>query len=401
MMDRFFIFDRIGIFFLITFGISGLFSILYAIPTVKQSKLRYYLNVLLLLLVALGIASTLHPLLIFVFFELLTVFCWRLVAWDADEERKKDASYMLLFNFACASLMLIGIARMYVVNGISYEVFWKGINELKIDEVSMLLLLFGIFAKSVVFPLHVWLIRAYRSVSCAGGGIFAGIAEISGGLVFYRFFLYSNVSSTFVYTVMIIAVFSSIFGGLLAYLSNNTRRLLAFSTISQMSFAVLGIASKTPEGTIGAFLVLFTSAIAKSGLFYSVGIVEDYFSSTKLSEIHGFSKISKTLSFAFALLGFGMAGVPPSVGFFGKLFILLGLFKMHIGIAIAGVLGAILTFFYIIRFYTSIFFGEQDKEKRKISGYLITIPLVLSFVLFVVGILHFIPYRFLAGGMPW
>ncbi|GEM_PF-4862036 len=396
MIEKIFVLDRPGLFFAFVFLFSGIFSIAYAIPTVRISRRRYYINVIGILLSSLLLSITRNLLLMYILFELITIFSWRIIGVEGEEDKKKDATYMVIFNLVSASFFLLGIARIYAINGVLEEGILKGVSELKLDIPSSILILVGLFTKACVFPFHVWLLRAYRSIFSAAGGIFAGIAELSAVVIFYRVFANVREFYSLFFVLMAIAVFSSILGGVLSWMSEDTRRFLAFSTVSQISFIILGLLLGSSEGIIGAFLLMLSTAIAKPGLFYSIGIMEDYFSTTKIKGIHGFSSISKPLSFGFVLLGFGMAGIPPSLGFFGKLLVLIGIFRISWVIGIAGIISSILTFLYIIRFYTTTFLGKEE-EKKRVSGYLVFISVLLGILLILSGIFYRIPYDFLGG----
>ncbi len=393
-----FFLDRFGIFLSVLFIFIGFMSFIYALATIREKghRLEYYLMLLLIVGSGVGVALSYNLLLIFILWEISTFAIWRAVGYYRSNENLNAANFTFLVNFGAAAVMLVGMVMLYLDNG-TFNIF-----EIKIyNDLAVVFILIGILAKSVTLPIHVWLVPAYNAVPSALGGCLAGVAENLGVILFLRLFTTGNYfSPVFFNTVAWIAVASSILLGGAALLSNNLRSLLAFSTISQIGFILLAFAVGGTYGTIGGLLYIMAHAIAKSGLFYGVGLIEDSTGKDDLSTLCCLLKISPALGVVMALLFGSIVGFFPLIGFFAKLWVIIGAVEKTAYFGIGAIVAAVFTLLYNARFYHGLFFAKPMTRlpKAKRPSYTgIVVVFILALASLLLGIFFYQPVNYLTG----
>jgi formate hydrogenlyase subunit 3/multisubunit Na+/H+ antiporter MnhD subunit len=394
--------DRFGLFLSILFVFIGLMSFIYALATIKEKghRLEFYIMLFLIVGCGVGVALSYNLLMIFVLWEISTFAIWRSVAFYRKKEDVSAANFTFIINFAAAAFMLVGLIILYLEN--------NTFNFLLISEyntTAAVLILIGILAKSVTLPLHIWLVPAYNAVPSAIGGVLAGIAENLGVILFLRLFTSGSFfEPAFFSTVAWLAVGSSILLGGAALLSNNLRSLLAYSTISQVGFILLGFAVGGSYGVIGGMLYICAHALAKSGLFFGVGLIEDSTGKDDLSMLCCLLKVSPALGVLMALLFGSIVGFFPLIGFFAKLWVIIGAVEHTAYLGIGAIVAAVFTLLYNARFYHELFFAKQLTRLPKATrpGYVgLTVVFILTLVSLLLGIFFFQPVNFLTenGGI--
>lgn len=393
-----FFLDRFGIFLSILFLFIGLMSFIYALATIRARghRLEYYLMLLLIVGSGVGVSLSYNLLLIFIFWELSTFAIWRAVAYYRKAQDLDAANFTFLVNFGAAAIMLIGLIILYLDNGT--------FNFLEItiySDTAAIFILVGILAKSVILPLHIWLVPAYNAVPSAIGGVLAGIAEYFGVILFLRLFAGGNYhASLFFSAVAWIAVSSSIILGGAALLANKLRTLLAFSTISQLGFIMVAFAVSGTYGIMGGMLYIMAHALAKSGLFYGVGVIEDATGKDDLRSLSHMLKFSPTLTVLMALLFGSIIGFFPMIGFFAKLAVVFAAVDKSVYLGIGVITAAVFTLLYSARFYHKLFFGAPTTppiKPRSPSYAGIAVVFVLALASLVLGLIFYKPVHYLVG----
>ncbi len=395
-----FFLDQYGIFLSVVFIFIGLMSFVYGLATVrgKGHRLEFYLMLLLIVGSGVGVALCYNLLLIYILWEISTFAVWRAVAYYRGDREISAATITFLVNFASATIMLVGLLVLYLDNG-TFNLFEISV----ISDTAAILILIGILTKSVTIPLHIWLSPAYGAIPSAMGGSLAGIAENLGAILFLRLFtMGGNSPPGFLNAVAWLAIISSIVAGGVALRANRLRSLLAFSTISQVGFIMLAFAVGGTYGVLGGVLYIAAHALAKSGLFYGVGIVEDATGEDDLRNVACLLKLSPVLAVSMALLAGSIVGFFPMIGFFSKIFVVVGAVEKTVYFGIGAIVAAVFTLLYITRFYHEVFFGERydaQKIRAKRPSYVgIAVTFVLALVSLLLGIFFFQPVQYLTSG---
>lgn len=400
MMEFNFLFDRFGIFLSITFVFIGLMSFIYALATIKQKghKLEYYIMLLLIVLSGIGVALSNNLLFIYLCWEIATFAVWRAVVFYRNPDQVSSGNVVFITNFISGAIMLIGIGILYLDNN---SLIISQIKQLNLTAVVLITI--GIFTKSVILPLHFWLIPAYSSIPSAIGGALAGIAENLGLILFYRLFSTNiYVPEEFFAVVAWLALISSLIAGGAAYRTNRLRYLLAYSTISQVGFILLGFSAGGQFGNSGAMLYILAHALAKSGLFYGVGTIEDITGEANIKNISCMLKVSPVLTVMMALLFSSLVGFFPMIGFFSKLMVIIGALQKNIYFGFFAIASAIFTLLYSDRFYHELFYGEKCETKevksaRRVGIVEIAVVFILTLFSLLLGIFFYEILAFIGG----
>ena len=393
-----FFLDRFGIFLSALFIFIGLMSFIYALATLKKKghRLEFYITLILIVASGVGVALSYNLLLIFIFWEISTFALWRAIGFYREKEGLSAASFAFIINFIAACVMLIGLIMLYIDNS-TFNIF-------EIQQYNMLAVVFimvGILAKSVTLPLHIWLVPAYKAIPSAMGGCLAGIAENLGVVLFLRLFTNGNfVAPSFFSAVAWIAIISSLLLGGAALLSNRLRSLLAYSTVSQLGFILLGFAVGGIYGMVGGLIYILAHALAKSGLFFGVGIIEDITGKDDLSSLCCLLKVSPALGVLMALLAGSIVGFFPLLGFWAKLMVVIGAVGKSAYLGIGAIIAAIFTLLYNWRFYHELFFAKPSARLPKIkkpSYTALTVVFILALASLLLGIFFYQPINYLTA----
>ncbi|MEO0206406.1 MAG: complex I subunit 5 family protein, partial [candidate division WOR-3 bacterium] len=399
-MNPNFLFDRFGIFLSIKFAFIGLMSFIYALATIRQKghRLEYYLLLLLIVVSGIGVAITTSLLWIFIFWEVSTFAVWRAVVYYRRPDQISSGNVVFITNIISAGLMLIGIGMLYLDNN-SFII--SEIKQINITALTMITI--GVFAKSVILPIHFWLVPAYASIPSAIGGSLAGIAENLGLILFYRLLTNNtNIPDSYFAIVAWLAVISSLTAGGSAYRTNRLRYLLAYSTISQIGFILLGFSVNNFFGSNGAIIYILAHALAKSGLFYGVGTIEDITGEATIKNISCMLRVSPVLTVMMALLFSSIVGFFPMIGFFAKLMVVIGAVQKNILFGFFAIASAVFTLLYSDRFYHELFYGEKCditelKMERKPGVVETGVVFILTLLSLILGVLFYEILAFVGG----
>ncbi|MBE0431951.1 hypothetical protein IBX73_00645 [candidate division WOR-3 bacterium] len=395
-----FFIDNYGLLLGALFVFVGLMSFVYALGTMheKGHRLEYYLMLLLIVGSGVGVAFSYNILLIFVFWEVSTFAAWRAVAYYRRAPEIEASTWTFLINFIAASILLVGILMIYNDNG-TFSIF----DISTVSETAALFVLVGIMTKSVTVPFHVWLAPAYGAIPTALGGSLAGVAENIGVILFLRLFTLSGHGTpAFMEMVAWLAVVSSIVGGGVALRSNKLRNMLAFSTISQVGFVLLAFAVGGLYGVVGGILYILAHALAKSGLFYGVGLIEDVTGEDDLTNMSCMFRLSPVLTLGMALLAGSLVGFFPLIGFFSKLAVIVSAVGHSPYLGIGAIASAVVTLLYITRFYHEVFFGDKcdiaKSRYKRPSNAAVAVVFMLALLSLILGVMFYEPLGFLIAG---
>lgn len=347
----------------------------------------------------------------FVFWELMTLAAYFLITFERSGASIRAGNKYFLMSEVGALSILAGTVLVWFTTGTTQL---SGLQEVGLIgsglSVSILaLFLVGFGVKGAFFPIHSWLPDAHPEAPSPISALLSGIM-IKVGLfwilrIFWELF---EVSPTWQSTLAVIGAFTIVIGGLLAIVQNDIKRLIAYSSISQVGYIMVGIGIGTGLGIAGGTIHLINHALFKSLLFFGAGIVVYVTGTRKLDEMGGLGK-EIPLVFASVLIGaLSLAGVPPLNGFYSKWI----LYQASIGfdrsfapfILVAALFGSTLSVIYISKFLFSAFFGESKGEVQRYPGWgmkaAVIVPAVLCLGLGVYPRLLLDSVKPIIGGVP-
>ncbi len=236
---------------------------------------------------------------------------------------------------------------------------------------GLILIFIGGAGKSAMFPLHIWLPDAMEGPTPVSALIHAATMVVAGVFLVARLFPVFSISCpAALHVVAVVGIFSSAFAALIACTQTDIKRVLAFSTMSQIGFMMfsLGVSHYGSEGGLGymaSMFHLFTHAIFKALLFLCAGTIIHFVHSNEMKDMGGLRKYLPVTHFAFLIGCLAIAGIPPFAGFFSKEEILSAAFQNDKVIYYAALVTAGLTAFYMFRLFFSIFYS--NKKGKEIS----------------------------------
>jgi len=260
-------------------------------------------------------------------------------------------------------------------------------------SVAMVLLVSGIAIKAGLVPFHGWLPDAYQSAPAAVSVLLGGIVtKMAGVYAIIRLSLgvFSSVKG-FNYALMILAAISIVYGAVATLKQKDFKRILAYSSISQIGYIVLGAVCGSPLGFLGALLHFFNHATFKSTLFINSAALESQVGTRNIEELGGLAKQMPITGTSSVLALLSTAGIPPLAGFWSKLLIIIAVWQAgHSLIAGIAIFASIFTLAYFLMIQRKVFFGpaeERFADVREVRGGLAFSQVMLSVVTVVMGII--------------
>ncbi|ADL12621.1 monovalent cation/H+ antiporter subunit D family protein [Acetohalobium arabaticum] len=384
ILNIYFRVDAASFLFAIVSSTLWIFTIIYSFGYMKeyQNKDRYYSFLILALSVTMGVAFSGNLLTFYMFYELLTLITYPLVIHVQTEEAMDAGKQYLTYSLSGGALILLGIMFVaflnegVVLNFIPGGLISKSLLETgRSLEITLLVFLAGFSVKAAVMPLHRWLPAAmvaptpisalFHAVAVVNSGVF-GIIRIVYFVFGPEIVISLWTGKLFLVLILITIVLASI----IAFFKDNLKRRLAYSTVSQLGYISLGAFLLNLEGLSGGILHLFNHALIKITLFFCSGVIYIVTHKKKISEMAGIGKKMPWTMGAFAIASLGMVGIPPSVGFNSKWYLMLGSFNQG-SLLIMGllILSAMLNAGYFLPIVVSAFFKEPITDFEEHQGF--------------------------------
>ena len=332
--------------------------------TESRGHAEYYSMVTLFLGSMMGLVFSQNLIWMFVFWEITAVCSWRLVGYYRGEKELLKANKTFLVTVFGALCMLLGIAAIYAYNG---TVDLGHLRGQMLPDFAVLMLMLGIFSKSATLPFSTWLPDAGVAPSPVTALLHAAVLVKIGVYAFARIFCATSpMDPVWSMCILYVAGASTIISAGAALVETDIKRIIAYSTISQIGFIFLGFAVMNDVGIGGAALYILMHGVAKAGLFLCAGIIEHKAHTKDITKMGGLFKTMPVTAVAFGLCAFSVMGIPPFGGFFCKLMVLRGAAAFgHPEILMMFVFGAVLTIIYLLRLFYAVFMGTQRPAENR------------------------------------
>jgi len=333
----------------------------------------FYAAFILCLTGLLGIAVTGDVFNVFVFLEISSLSAYALIALGNDRRALTASFQYLIMGSVGATFIVIGIGLMYVMTGtLNMADLADRLPEVASSRtipVAFTFLTVGITLKLALFPLHMWLPNAYTYAPSAVTAFIASTATKVAVYLLLRFF-FTIFGATFSFDVMQLdrilmplALIAIVAMSLVAIYQENVKRLLAYSSVAQIGYMVLGISFVSVLGLTAGILHLFNHALMKGALFMSMGCVMYRVGSVRLEQMNGLGRAMPWTMAAFVVGGLSLIGVPLTVGFVSKWYLVQAALEQGMW-PVAGVvhLGSLLALMYVWKVVEVAYFREVDPE---------------------------------------
>jgi NADH-quinone oxidoreductase subunit M len=361
------------------FAVDGLSAILIALALVigalaalvSWSEIRirpglFYFNLLLVLAGVVGVFGARDLIVFYVFWELMLVPMVLLIALWGHEDRLRAALKFFVFTQAGSLLMLAAILALGASHRAATGAWSFQLAELLqtaptgyVGLIVMLGLFLGFAVKLPAVPLHTWLPDAHTQAPTAGSVVLAGLLLKTGayGLIRFVLPLFPEASLAIAPVAIILGVAGVLYGAVLAFSQTDLKRLVAYTSVSHMGFALIGIYAMTELALMGVVLLLVAHAFSTGGLFVLAGALDARLHTRDLGRMGGLWQSAPRMGAAALVLAVASLGLPGLANFAAEFSILFGAFGPYPVAVVVAALGLILAALYALRMLQAAFFG--------------------------------------------
>jgi proton-translocating NADH-quinone oxidoreductase chain N len=385
--------DSLAVFMAVCSSLVGSIIVLFSFDYIKHYNNRneYYMMVVLFLGAMMGIVFSANLICLFLFWEITAIASWRLIGFFRGEKDVERADKAFLVTVFGALVMLIGFVMIGQSAGsFDLAVIKEAFRSNPIPNIAVLLILVGILAKSATLPFHTWLPDAGVAPSPVTALLHAAVLVKIGVYVFARLFIATFTFSQIWHVIIPwIAATSAIVSAGAALVDTDLKRIIAYSTVSQIAFIFLGLAIGGPIGVAGAMLYILMHGIAKGGLFLCAGIVEQNTHNKDITKMGGLWLTMPVTAISFLFCAFSVMGIPPFGGFFSKYMVMSSVFTSgQTALAMTFLVGAILTILYLFRVFNMVFMGESKTAPAKEGSQVMVVSVAILAALSLVAGLY-------------
>lgn len=337
---------------------------------IDQHNHGFYYTAHLLCLAGLsGILITGDAFNLFVFLEISSLATYTLVSLASDRRCLTSAFRYLVMGTIGATFILIGVGLLYMKTGtlnmIDLSERLQAIDSSRTVNTGLAFIMVGVSIKLALFPLHAWLPPAYTFAPSAVTAFLAGTATKVAIYVMIRF-IYTIFGAEYVFhdmgmdlILLILAILAIFKCSFMATVQSNVKTVLAFSSVAQIGYIILGISLVSITGLMASVLHIFNHALMKGALFMAVGAVFYRMGSVDIKAFQGLGKQMPLTMAAFTIAGLSIIGVPLTVGFVSKWYLVNGALEQgNFILAMAVLLGSLLAVVYIGRILEAAYFKD-------------------------------------------
>lgn len=376
-----YVIDEVGSFVILIVAAIAAIALPYAKQSIEREipKERHYLAYCMFLLCLaglLGMAATGDAFNLFVFLEVSSLSTYVLISLGNDRRALTAALRYLILGTLGATFYVIGLGMLYQMTGslnmVDLSDLLPAVQNTRTLHVALAFIVVGFGLKLALFPLHIWLPNAYTYAPSAVTVFLAATATKVAVYALIRliFTVFGDIEPLETYgvrgLVIALALVGMFAGSLLAIYQKNVKRLLAYSSVAQVGYMILGVSMGNAAGMAGGIVHMFNHALMKGGLFMVMGCVFYVVGSVKLEDMAGLGKRMPLTAAAFVAGGFSLIGVPLTVGFVSKWYLVQGAFEAgwwHVAMLI--MLSSLLAVVYVWRVVEMMYFRSAPVGHAK------------------------------------
>jgi NADH:ubiquinone oxidoreductase subunit 5 (subunit L)/multisubunit Na+/H+ antiporter MnhA subunit len=386
--------DALAVFMAFTASLIATLIAVYSLGYIEHTddEPEYYFIVTLFVGAMMGLVFSRNLIFLYMFWEISALACWRLIGYYREPDHVWKADKAFLITFGGAVLMLLGFALVFNQYGTLDLAELRG---REIGVAALALIMAGVFSKSATVPLHTWLPDAGVAPSTITSLLHAAILVKIGLYAFARLFCNGMVIQPRDQKwLLVLALASAFISASAALHETNIKRLLAYSTVSQIGYTFLGLIVFTHYGYIGALLYIMAHGFAKGGLFLCAGIIEHGTHTKDMTKMGGLVKKMPITAVCYLICALSIAGIPPMAGFFSKYFVINGLVEGgYLAIATLAILTAVITLLYMLKSFHVVFLGQSRGEAhREGSPVMVGVVAILASLTIISSFLLQLPF---------
>ena len=399
--------DGISMLLVMLTTLLGMIAITSSWSVIQQRTKEYYILLLLLQTGILGVFLSLDLFLFYIFWEVMLVPMYFLIGVWGSERRLYAAIKFFLYTLAGSVIMLLAILALYfnytktlpqgAIGTFNIPTLLAAAQQYP-DGLKIWLFwgfFFAFAVKVPMFPFHTWLPDAHTEAPNAVSVILAGVLLKTGTYGFLRFSLPllpadAALRAKIIHIVITLSLIGIIYGAVVCLMQKDIKRLIAYSSVSQLGFCTLGIFALSPQGLAGSVLQQVNHGISIGALFLIVGVLEERRHTRLISEFGGLATPMPNFAAIYLIVSLSSLGMPLLNGFIGEFTILQGVFVVSKAWAAWAALGIVLAAAYLLSLYQRTMFGPVTHEVNKslpdlnLREYAVLLPLVA--IAFWIGI---------------
>jgi NADH-quinone oxidoreductase subunit N len=338
-----------------------------------EHLLEFYILLLSTLLGMNFMISSGNFMMLYLGLELSTIPLAALCNFDLDKLKSSEAALKMILSSAFASaILLFGISFIYGTTGsLNFSEIQSHLDGGTLQLLAFIFVFIGFAFKLSVVPFHFWTADVYEGSPVA---VTSYLSVISKGAIVFVFVtsllnIFGNLGAIWYHMLVISIVMTITVGNLFAMRQENIKRFLAFSSITQIGYILLGLTNGGSAGSAASIYFLVVYIFSNLAAFGIISMVSVQTGKEDISDFNGFYKKNPVLGWVLALAMFSLAGIPPTAGFFGKMFLVTaGAAKGNYLLVAFASLNMVISLFYYLRIVKAIFINPNENPMETIKG---------------------------------
>jgi NADH-quinone oxidoreductase subunit M len=365
--------DGISLVLVLLTTVLSVVSILYSWEPIQRRVKEYYISLLLLMVGMLGVFVALDLFLFYVFWEISLFPMYVIIGVWGGPRRVYATVKFVLYTLVGSLLMLVAILAVAIAHAASGQPFTFSYEALRgfayadsLQALAFVAFFLAFAIKVPMWPFHTWLPDAHVEAPTAGSIILAGVMLKLGGYGFLRFSLplLPDAAVSFAPIIIGLAVVAMIYGGLVAMVQPDLKKLVAFSSVSHMGYVMLGTFVFNEQGLQGAIYQMISHGVTTGALFLLVGIIYEQTHDRLIAHMGGLNARVPRYAAMFGLFTFASIGLPGLSGFIGEFLVVLGAFRFNGFVATAAMIVVIISAVYMLWMFQRVFFTVPSDWMR-------------------------------------
>ena len=390
--------DYISRVMLLCIGMAMFVTLMSAKQIIRApEKLFNFANLLLIALMGMnGVALVTDIFSLYVFIEVVAASSFILIAFDKEKLALEAAFKYIILSAVASAMMLSAIALLMLVSGdTGFGAINAALNNsthTPLVNLAIGIFICALFIKGGLMPFHGWLPDAYSAAPAPVSVLLAGVVTKVVGIYALARIMVSVIgfANPLREVLLLIGAASIVFGALAALGQQDFKRMLAYSSISQVGYIIIGLGCATPIGIFGAIFHLFNHSVFKSTLFINSAAVEMQSGTRDMDRMGGLASRMPVTGATSVISFLSAAGIPPLAGFWSKFIIVVALWIAgYYWYAVIGLLAGTITLAYFLSLQRRVFFGKLKQEFAQIkeAGPGLVLPmLILGAITIAVGL---------------
>ena len=388
-----FVSDNFSLFAKLLILISSFFILIISkkyIVDIKNNKFEYPIIVLLSILGMFFMVSSNDLILFYLGLELQSLSLYILASIDRDNLKSSEAGIKFFVLSALSSgLLLYGCSLLYGFTGsTNFEVIASNTADSTIGIIfAMVFILVGLAFKVSAVPFHMWTPDVYEGSPTSVTSFFSVVPKVAGIVIFIRFMYlpFQEILDQWKYILVFISIASMILGAVAAIGQNNIKRLIAYSSIGHIGYAIAGMTPGTENGFKSTLIYISIYAVMNIGVFACIFLMKrDGKYIEDIQELSGSSKNHPLMSLSLLIILSSLAGIPPMAGFFAKFYVFMAVIESGMfTLAVIGLVTTVVSAFYYIRIIKIMYFDDPKKPFEQLKDFGIYGSLIVSCIFLV------------------